>query len=67
MPMDSHRGAVDHLHMAVIGSACRGHDAVPNARLAPPHEAVVAGFRRAVLIPAMSPSHSEMMSLAVPT
>ncbi len=29
--MDADRGAVDHLHMAVIGFAYRGHDAVPDS------------------------------------
>src|SRR5271154_409161 len=43
MLMDAYRSAVDHLHITVVGLANGGHDAVPNPRLAPAHEAVVAG------------------------
>lgn len=50
MLMDAHRGAVKHLHFAVVGLADRGHDAVPNPGFAPPHKAVVAGCRRAVFL-----------------
>src|SRR3979411_3231844 len=46
MLMHAHRGAVDHLHIAVVGLADRSHDAVPNPGLAPAHKAVVAGRRR---------------------
>src|SRR5579875_3501190 len=50
MLMDAHRGAVKHLHFAVVGLADRGHDAVPNPGFAPSHKAVVAGCRRAVFL-----------------
>src|SRR5205085_9965680 len=50
MLMHAHRGAVDHLHIAVKGLADRGHDAVPNPGFAPPHKAVVAGRGRAELL-----------------
>jgi hypothetical protein len=50
MLMDAHRGAVDHLHVAVVGLADGGHDAVPNPGFAPANKAVVAGRRRAVFL-----------------
>src|ERR1051325_4222010 len=50
MLMDAHRSAVDHLHLAVVGLAHGGHDAVPDPGFAPAHKAVVAGCRRAELL-----------------
>src|SRR3979490_1761153 len=50
MLMDAHRSAVDHLHVAVVGLAYAAPDAVPNSRLAPPSEALVAGRGRAQLL-----------------
>src|SRR5436190_22117971 len=43
MLMDANRAAVDHLHIAIVGLADSGHDAVPNPGFAPAHKAVVAG------------------------
>src|SRR5438477_12393056 len=55
MLMHAHRGAVDHLHIAVKGLADRGHDAVPNPGFAPPHKAVVAGRGRTELLRQSAP------------
>src|SRR5690348_6240438 len=44
------RSSADHLHIAVVGLADGGHDAVPNPGFAPPHKAVVAGRRRPILL-----------------
>src|SRR5205814_10680965 len=55
MLMHAHRGAVDHLHIAVKGLADRSHDAVPNPGFAPPHKAVVAGRGRAELLRQSAP------------
>src|SRR5579864_8583445 len=55
MLMDAHRSAVDHLHIAVVGLADGGHDAVPNPGFAPAHEAVVAGRGRAEFLRQGSP------------
>src|SRR5437016_4742026 len=43
MLMDTHRTAVDHLHIAIVGLTDGGHHAIPNPGFAPAHEAVVAG------------------------
>lgn len=48
-------GAVDHLDVAVMGGADGVHQSVPNARLSPSHEAVVAGGTRAVALGQVAP------------
>src|SRR5437588_12724355 len=55
MLMDAHRGAVDHLHIAVVGLADGGHNPVPNPGLTPAHKAVVAGRGRAEFLPQGAP------------
>jgi len=50
MLMHPHRGAVDHLHIAVVSRCDRAENAVPDAGLAPAHEAIVAGRRRPELL-----------------
>src|ERR1051326_535056 len=46
MLMPPHRGAVDHLHIAVVSLGDCGYAAGPDPGFAPPHEAVVAGCAR---------------------
>ena len=41
--MDAHHGAVDHRDVAVVDSYDGVHEPVPDARLAPAVEAIVAG------------------------
>src|ERR1051325_1596667 len=50
MLMHPHRGAVDHLHVAVVSLGDCGQNAVPDPGFAPPHEAVVAGCARTELL-----------------
>ena len=45
MLMHPHRGAVDHLHVAVVSLGDCGQNAVPDPGFAPPHEAVVQVVR----------------------
>ena len=46
--VDANGGAVDHLDVAVVRGGDSVHQPVPDARLPPSHEAVVAGGARAV-------------------
>ena len=48
--MNPHAGAVDHLHIAVPGFGDSGQQPIPDPGLAPPHEAVVSGRARSVLL-----------------
>lgn len=41
--MDAHDRAVDHLHLAIVCLDDRIHQAIPDAGLAPPVEAIVGG------------------------
>ena len=53
--MNAHHGTVYHLDIAVIGFGNRDHDAVPDPRLAPTIEAVVARRIRAVSLRQVAP------------
>src|SRR5579872_6135895 len=50
MLMHAHRGAVDHLHVAVVSGCDGSQNAVPDPSSSPPHKAVVAGGRGAELL-----------------
>src|SRR5579864_2608652 len=45
MLMHAHRGAVDHLHIAVVSDGDGGQNAVPHPGLTPAHKPVVTGGR----------------------
>lgn len=55
LPVGADGGAVNHLDIAVIGSGDSIHHPIPNARLSPSNEAVVAGGARAITLGQVSP------------
>ena len=48
-------GAVDHLDVAFVRGGDRIHQPVPNTRLSPSHEAIVAGGARAIALRQVAP------------
>jgi hypothetical protein len=53
--MGANGSAVDHLDVAVMGGSDGIHHPIPDARLPPSHEAVVAGGSRAVAFGQVTP------------
>src|SRR5258705_1833481 len=53
--MDADRGAVDHLQVAVVRLGNSVVNAIPDAELAPPHKAVVAGRCRPIALGNVGP------------
>lgn len=53
--MDAHDRAVDHLDLAIVGFDDAVHQAIPDACLAPPVEAIVGGRVRPISLRQIAP------------